>query len=62
MINYATLALALPKSAQSDKWAPHACVALAVMGATDAASMKQQIDDASAEIRRKMVAKYKVEF
>jgi len=31
-------------------------------GATDAASMKQQIDDASAEIRRKMVAKYKVEF
>jgi hypothetical protein len=37
-MNYASLNLPLPRSAQSDKWAPHAAVALALMGATDAAS------------------------
>lgn len=31
-------------------------------GATDAASMQQMIDSASADIRKKMVAKYKIEF
>lgn len=34
-MTYASLNLPLPRSVQSDKWAPHAAVALAVLGATD---------------------------